>query len=158
VAGAAVQRAQQNRYEPVQFLPQESIPRSARSARRRRSSPSCGDAQAGHGDGTRQQPYRSPQLGAPAQNAPRWRSITQTLSPTIDLSRVEFLEFWVWEDGKRVAKTNQTAILFDFGSVFRTPSRSSPLLHVDGAGDTTYIGVRQAGKGRLDTETRPPHA
>src|SRR5205807_9162731 len=43
--------------------------------------------------------------------APRWRSITQTLSTTgIDLSRVEYLEFWVWEDGRRVAKENRATV------------------------------------------------
>src|SRR5438093_2491326 len=40
----------------------------------------------------------SPNWTRPPQNAPRWRSITQTLSATgVDLSRVEFLELWVWE-------------------------------------------------------------
>ena len=93
----------------------------------------------------------------PAQNAPRWRSITQTLSPTgIDLSRVEFLEFWVWEDGSRVAKGNGTAVLFDFGSVFEDALAFEPdSFTVDASGDTTYYGIRQAGAGRLDTERDP---
>ena len=93
----------------------------------------------------------------PAQNAPRWRSITQTLSPTgIDLSRVEFLEFWVWEDGSRVAKANRTAILFDFGSVFEDALAFIPdSFTVNASGDTTYLGVRRVGEGRLDTERDP---
>jgi hypothetical protein len=93
----------------------------------------------------------------PAREAPRWRSITQTLSPTgIDLSRVEFLEFWVWEDGSRVAKANQTAVLFDFGSVFEDGLAFVPdSFTVDAGGDSTYYGARRAGVGRLDTERDP---
>ncbi|MGH7520636.1 MAG: cell surface protein SprA [Gemmatimonadales bacterium] len=101
----------------------------------------------------------SPSFGAanwvrPPTNAPRWRSITQTLSPTgIDLSRTEFLEFWVWEDGSRVAKTNQTLLLFDFGSVFEDALAFVPTsFAVTPAGDTTYYGVRETGTGRLDSE------
>ncbi len=104
----------------------------------------------------------SPDFGAPnwvrpPTNAPRWRSLTQTLSPTgIDLSRTEFLEFWVWEDGSRVARTNRTLLLFDFGSVFEDGLAFVPTaLAVSPAGDTTYSGVRQAGAGRLDTERDP---
>jgi hypothetical protein len=104
----------------------------------------------------------SPSFGAPnwvrpPTNAPRWRSITQTLSPTgIDLSRTEFLEFWVWEDGSRVAKTNQTLLLFDFGSVFEDALAFVPTsFAVSPAGDTAYYGVREAGAGRLDSERDP---
>jgi len=99
----------------------------------------------------------SPNWVRPSQNAPRWRSITQTLSPTgIDLSRVEFLEFWVWEDASRVAKANQTAILFDFGAVFEDGLAFVPdSFAVDVSGDTTYYGFRSAGEGRLDTERDP---
>jgi hypothetical protein len=104
----------------------------------------------------------SPSFGVPnwvrpPQNAPRWRSITQTLSPTgTDLSRVEFLEFWVWEDGSRVAKANRTALLLDFGSVFEDALAFVPdYFTVDASGDTTYHGARRAGVGRLDTERDP---
>ena len=101
----------------------------------------------------------SPLLGRdnwvrPSQPGPRWRSLTQTLSPTgLDLSRVEFLEFWVWEDATRLARANNTAVLFDFGSVFEDALAFEPAsFKVDAAGDTTYSGVRRAGEGRLDTE------
>ena len=91
-------------------------------------------------------------------NGPRWRSITQTLSATgIDLTRVEYLEFWVWEDGKRTARANKTAVLFDFGSTFEdalafVPDSFSadPVTH-----DTTYYGQRAVGLGKLDTERDP---
>ncbi|PYP72153.1 MAG: cell surface protein SprA, partial [Gemmatimonadetes bacterium] len=88
--------------------------------------------------------------------APRWRSITQTLSATgVDLSRVEYLEFWVWEDGRRVAKGNRAAVLFDFGSVFEDALAFVPDSFTVANGDTTYYGQRAAGLGRLDTERDP---
>lgn len=104
----------------------------------------------------------SPALGAPnwvrpPQDAPRWRSITIGLSETgIDLSRVEFLELWVWEDQNRVARANQAALLLDFGSVFEDGIALVPdAYRVEAGGDTTYSGVRLAGRGRLDTERDP---
>jgi hypothetical protein len=100
--------------------------------------------------------WRRPGLGNNARNATRWRSITQTLSATgVDLSRVEYLEFWVWEDNKRSAKSNGGAILFDFGSVFEDALAFVPETLTVTNGDTTYSGVRVAGQGRLDTERDP---
>jgi len=92
----------------------------------------------------------------PPQNAPRWRSITQTLSATgVDLSRVEFLEFWVWEDAPRTAQANGTTVLFDFGGVFEDALAFVPESVTVVGGDTTYGGVRRAGQGRLDSERDP---
>jgi hypothetical protein len=98
-----------------------------------------------------------PNWTRPAQDAPRWRSITQTLSATgVDLSRVEFLEFWVWEDASRVARANQTTVLFDFGSVFEEALAFVPTTFtVSAEGDTTYSGVQRAGVRRLDSERDP---
>src|SRR5439155_416030 len=82
----------------------------------------------------------APNWVRPHHDGPRWRAITQVLSPTgIDLSRVEFLELWVWEDNHRVARAANTALLLDFGSVFEdalafvpeTPTVTPP-------GDTVY--------------------
>jgi motility/secretion related protein SprA len=88
--------------------------------------------------------------------APRWRSITQTLSATgVDLSRVEYLEFWVWEDGRRVAKENHTAVLLDFGSVFEDALAFVPDSFTVSGADTTYYGQRAVGLGREDTERDP---
>jgi motility/secretion related protein SprA len=88
--------------------------------------------------------------------APRWRSITQTLSATgVDLSRVEYLEFWVWEDGRRGAKASNTAVLLDFGSVFEDALAFVPDSFTVAGADTTYYGQRPAGLGREDTERDP---
>ena len=104
----------------------------------------------------------SPSFGLPnwtraPQNAPRWRSITQTLSATgVDLSRVEFLEFWVWEDAARTAQANGATVLFDFGGVFEDAIAFTPTsFTVSAAGDTTYAGIRRTGAGRLDDERDP---
>ena len=98
-----------------------------------------------------------PNWTRPAHDAPRWRSITQTLSATgVDLSRVEFLEFWVWEDASRVARANRTTVLFDFGGVFEDALAFVPAaFSVSAEGDTTYSGVKRAGAGRLDSERDP---
>src|SRR5260370_32022892 len=88
--------------------------------------------------------------------APRWRSITQGLGATgVDLSRVEYLEFWVWEDGRRVAKGSRAAVLFDFGSVFEDALAFAPDSFTVVNGDTTYYGQRAVGLGREDTERDP---
>jgi hypothetical protein len=152
-----------NRYEPVQFLPQEIDPTIRVTGQTQSSEPVLWlmlkpDTVMGLANNR----PGSPQLGLPnwvrpEQNAPRWRSITQTLSATgIDLSRIEFLEFWVWEDAGRVAKANQTALLMDFGSVFEDALAFIPdSFTVNTSGDTTFFGIRRAGEGRLDTERDP---
>jgi len=101
--------------------------------------------------------WRRPGFGSNARFATRWRSITQTLSSTgIDLSRVEYLEFWVWEDNRRTALANHAAVLIDFGSVFEDALAVVPdSFTVTLAGDTTYYGGRVAGVGRLDSERDP---
>jgi hypothetical protein len=84
---------------------------------------------------------------------PRWRSITQPLSTTgIDLSRTEFLEFWLFEDEARRAKTAGATLVLDFGTVFEDAVDFQPdSFRVAGA-DTVFAGRRRAGQGRLDTE------
>jgi len=153
----------EGKFQPVQFLPQEIDPTIRFAGQTQAAEPILWlmlkpDTVLGLANNR----AGSPSLGLPnwvrpAQNASRWRSITQTLSPTgIDLSRVEFLEFWVWEDGSRVAKANQAAILFDFGSVFEDGLAFVPdSFAVDVSGDTTYFGERLAGAGLLDTERDP---
>jgi hypothetical protein len=99
----------------------------------------------------------APNWVRPAQNAPRWRSITQTFSATgIDLSRIEYLEFWVWEDNHRSAKANNAKLLVDLGSTFEDAVAWVPrYFAVSPQGDTTWYGQRFVGLGRLDTERDP---
>jgi hypothetical protein len=85
---------------------------------------------------------------------PRWRSVTQPLSATgVDLTRVEFLEFWVLEDDAGRTRGAGTTLVFDLGSVFEDAVDFVPTAFTrSGARDTTYTGRRRAGAGRLDTE------
>jgi hypothetical protein len=84
---------------------------------------------------------------------PRWRSMSQALSATgIDLSRTEFLEFWVLEDNAGRLRNAGTSILFDFGTVYEDAVDFLPTAFTTSGADTTYTGRRRAGEGRLDTE------
>jgi hypothetical protein len=97
----------------------------------------------------------APRWYRPHTPGPRWRSIAQSLSGGglgIDLSRVEYLEFWVLEDADRKAKADGVTLLFDFGTVFEDAVAFGPdTLRVAGA-DTVFSGFQFIGQGKLDTE------
>ena len=149
--------------QPIQFFPQQIDPTIQLAGQTTAAEPVLWlmlkpDTVLGLANNTPSSPNDGvPNWVRPPTNAPRWRSITQTLSPSgVDLSRTEFLEFWVWENGTRVAKQNRTLVLFDFGSVFEDALAFVPTsFTVSPTGDTTYYGVRQAGPGRLDSERDP---
>ncbi len=142
---------------PVQFLPQQIDPAIRTTGQSQSAEPVLWlmlkpDTVLGLANST----TGLPNWVRPAQNAPRWRSITQPLATTgVDLSRVEVLEFWVWEDNRRVAKTNRTGLLLDFGAVFEDGIAVVPDSFTVTGSDTTYRGARLAGAGRLDTERDP---
>jgi hypothetical protein len=152
-----------NHFVPRQFLPQQIDPTIRLAGQAAAAEPVLWlqlkpDTVLGLANNRPESPrVGQPNWVRPPQDAPRWRSITQTLSPTgIDLSRVEFLEFWVWEDAARVARAESTAVLFDFGSVFEDGLAFEPrYFTVDTSGDTTYFGRRRVGEGRLDSERDP---
>lgn len=91
----------------------------------------------------------------PHTPGPRWRSITQPLERTglgVDLSRTEFLEFWVLEDADRTARGEGAALLFDFGTVFEDAVALVPDSFRVSGRDTVFTGTRLQGVGRLDSE------
>ena len=90
----------------------------------------------------------------PHTPGPRWRSITLPLSATgVDLSRVEYLEFWVFELPNSPARQAGASLVFDFGRVYEDAVDFVPTsFTVSPTGDTTYSGRRRIGEGRLDTE------
>ena len=50
--------------------------------------------------------------------APRWRSMVTSLSPTgVDLTRDEYLEFWVFQPASRTADSAGVRLVFDLGTV-----------------------------------------
>ena len=148
---------------PVEFLPQQIDPEVVVSGQTQSAAPVLWlmlkpDTVMGLADSRTGIPnWRRPGSGPNARSTTRWRSITQTLSTTgLDLSRVEYLEFWVWEDAQRTAKANHAALLLDFGSVYEDAIAFEPdSFTVSPSGDTTYFGVRLAGAGKLDTERDP---
>src|SRR5262249_4571840 len=84
---------------------------------------------------------------------PRWRTMSLPLSATgLDLSRTEFLEFWVLEDDNNRLKNSGMSLLFDFGTVYEDAVDFLPTSFSSTGADTTYTGRRRAGQGRLDTE------
>jgi len=95
-----------------------------------------------------------PRWLVPHTGGPRWRTITTPLSTTgLDLSRVEYLEFWVFEDPQHPARDLGTSIVFDFGRVYEDAVAFVPQsFTVDAQGDTIYSGRRRMGEGRLQTE------
>jgi hypothetical protein len=95
-----------------------------------------------------------PRWVVPHTPGPRWRTITTPLSATgVDLSRVEFLEFWLYEDPQRRARDAGTSIVFDFGRVYEDAVDFVPQsFTVTPQGDTVYSGRRRIGEGRLQTE------
>ncbi len=92
----------------------------------------------------------------PHTPGPRWRSITQPLGGGsgvgVDLSRTEFLEFWVLEDSDRSALDQDAYFVFDFGTVFEDAVRLGPEQFTVAGADTTFSGRQQVGVDQLDTE------
>ena len=89
----------------------------------------------------------------PHSDGPRWRSIVQPFSASgVDLSRIEFLEFWVLEDPDFRARNAGLTLAFDFGTVFEDAVGFQPQSFDPSGADTVYAGRRRAGEGRLDTE------
>jgi hypothetical protein len=91
----------------------------------------------------------------PHTPGPRWRSITQPLGAGglgLDLTRVEFLEFWVLEDADRRARAANVVLLLDFGTVFEDAVAFGPSTMQTAGGDTVFSGFQDIGIGVLDTE------
>jgi hypothetical protein len=101
----------------------------------------------------------TPRWLRPHTVGPRWRSMTQPLGGGagvgVDLSRVEFLEFWVLEDGARSAMRQDAYLVFDFGTVFEDAVDFGPLTFDATGADTTFDGFQLLGSNRLDSEKDP---
>lgn len=84
---------------------------------------------------------------------PRFRSIVTPLSTTgRDLSRNEFLEFWVFEGASKPVSSNDMELVFDLGSVNEDALSLAPTTFTVNAGDTTFTGRQYVGVDELDTE------
>ncbi len=84
---------------------------------------------------------------------PRWRSMVTPLSSTgLDLSRAEYLEFWVFQSGAKPADSAGLQMVIDLGSVSEDVLALAPrTLQVAGA-DSLFEGREYVGVGQLDSE------
>ncbi|MCZ6918860.1 MAG: cell surface protein SprA [Gemmatimonadetes bacterium] len=100
----------------------------------------------------------APRWIRPHVPGPRWRSITTPLDQSglgVDLSRVEFLEFWALEDLRAVIERQEAILVFDFGTVMEDAVAFGPdSFRVTGT-DTVFSGFQQLGAGELDSERDP---
>ncbi len=84
---------------------------------------------------------------------PRWRSIVTSLSPTgVDLTRDEYLEFWVFQPVSRTADSAGVRLVLDFGTVSEDALALAPDSIAAAGADTVFTGRQYVGEGRLDTE------
>jgi hypothetical protein len=84
---------------------------------------------------------------------PRWRSMVTALSSTgVDLSREEFLEFWLFQPSGEPSDSAGLRLVLDLGTVNEDALAIAPdTLQVSGA-DSLYTGRQYVGLDRLDTE------
>lgn len=87
--------------------------------------------------------------------APRWRAMVTSLSATgVDLSKNEFLEFWVFSENRHTADSAGVRLVIDLGSVNEDALAMAPESLTVGI-DSTFGGKRFTGVGALDTERQP---
>jgi hypothetical protein len=84
---------------------------------------------------------------------PRWRSLVTPLSPTgVDLTRSEYLEFWVFQGGEASVDSAGVELVLDLGSVSEDALAIAPeSLTVTGT-DSLYTGRQYTGAGVLNSE------
>ena len=92
----------------------------------------------------------------PQSFTPRWRSLVTPLSQSgLDLSRAEYLEFWVFQGGEKSADSAGVQLIVDLGSVSEDALAVAPdSLTVSGS-DSLYTGRRYTGAGVLNSERQP---
>ena len=85
--------------------------------------------------------------------APRWRSMVTALSSTgLDLTRDEFLEFWLFQPVGEPADSAGVRVVMDLGSVSEDALAMAPDTLTPNGTDTLFTGRQYVGLGRLDTE------
>jgi motility/secretion related protein SprA len=84
---------------------------------------------------------------------PRWRSIVTPLSSTVlDVTRSEYLEFWVFQPASRTVDSAGVKLVLDLGSVNEDALAIAPDSLTVVAQDSVYTGRQLIGLGRLDSE------
>ena len=86
-------------------------------------------------------------------NRPRWRSMVTALSSTgVDLSKNEFLEFWVFHQANGHVDSAGAELVFDLGTVSEDAVAMAPESLSTVTGDSIFTGRQFVGLSRLDTE------
>ncbi len=86
-------------------------------------------------------------------NRPRWRSMVTSLSTTgLDLSKTEYLEFWVFQSQAESADSAGLQLVFDLGTVNEDALAIAPESLTVAGSDSLFTGRQYVGQGRLDTE------
>jgi hypothetical protein len=84
---------------------------------------------------------------------PRWRSMVTPLSSTgVDLSRSEYLEFYVFQPGAHSADSAGVQLMIDLGTVNEDALAIAPDTLAIVGEDSVFTGRQYVGLGRLDTE------
>jgi hypothetical protein len=84
---------------------------------------------------------------------PRWRSMVTSLSSTgLDLTRDEFLEFWLFQPADQPADSAGLRLVFDLGTVSEDALAIAPDTLVVNGSDSLFSGRQYVGEGKLDTE------
>lgn len=98
----------------------------------------------------------APRWRLPHTPGPRWRAVVQPLGggsgTGVDLSRVEFIEFWLLEDGAASARRADALLVIDLGTVLEDAPAFGPERFIVSGADTVFEGKRALGQGVLDTE------
>ncbi|HWA14815.1 MAG TPA: cell surface protein SprA, partial [Gemmatimonadales bacterium] len=88
--------------------------------------------------------------------APRWRTMVTPLSSTgVDLSKNEFLEFWVFHPANHSVENAGVSLVFDLGTVSEDAIAIAPESLTVVGSDSSFSGRQFVGLGRLDTERQP---
>jgi len=84
---------------------------------------------------------------------PRWRSMVTSLSPTgLDISRDDFLEFWLFQPAGAPADSAHLRMVVDLGTVSEDALAIAPASFDLNGGDTVFTGRQYVGTGQLNTE------
>ncbi|HEU4681863.1 MAG TPA: hypothetical protein VFS51_08965, partial [Gemmatimonadales bacterium] len=89
----------------------------------------------------------------PRPFSPRWRSMVTALSATgLDLTRNEYLEFWVFQPASRTTDSADVRLVLDLGTVDEDAIGIAPDTITLSGTDTAFAGRQLVGVGTLDTE------
>ena len=84
---------------------------------------------------------------------PRWRSMVTSISLTgVDLSRDDFLEFWLFQPVGEPADSAGLRLVIDLGTVSEDALAIAPDSFTSSGSDTLFTGRQYVGTGALNTE------